>query len=241
MHLRINTKPMKRKDQSIAQLSKSDRPRERMAQLGRTVLSDSELIAILLGSGARDKSALTLAREILHSAGGLRELARWNIDEYITLSGIGPAKAIRVIAAFEIGRRFPLENRSELPGIGNSADAFDLLFPVLSDLRHEEFWVLYLSNSNRVLSKERLSQGGMTGTVTDLRLLFRRALTLHATGVILAHNHPSGNLKPSEADHMLTRKAVEAGKFMDITVLDHLVLTPNDYVSFADEGWLHPS
>lgn len=223
----------------ISKLTATDRPRERLLQLGRSVLSDSELIAILLGSGLKDKSALTLAREMLHGAGGLRSLARWNTDDYLRYPGIGEAKAIRVIAAFELGRRYPLEPPNTKPVITNSSDAYDQLYPVLSDLRHEEFWVLYLSNANKVLSRDRLSQGGMTGTVTDLRILFRRALMVHATGVILAHNHPSGNLEPSGADHKLTQKAVEAGQFMDIAVMDHLIITPDDYVSFADEGWIH--
>lgn len=222
----------------ITKLSANDRPRERLRELGRTVISDSEILAILLGSGVREKSAIALAREILHHSGGLRSLARWSLDEFVRFPGVGEAKAIRIIAAFELGRRFPLESIIEKPLITNSSDAYDLLYSCLADLRHEEFWVLYLSNANKVLLKERLSQGGMTGTVTDLRLLFRRALVVHATGVILAHNHPSGNTSPSQADHQLTQKAIEAGKFMDITVLDHLIITPNDYVSFADEGWM---
>lgn len=227
------------RDQPISILGESDRPRERLINLGRSVLSDSELLAITLGSGMKKKSALLLARELLHSAGGLRELARWSVEDYTAFTGVGNAKAVKLIAAFEIGRRFPLDSLNSTPLISNSGDAYEQLYPVLSDLRHEEFWVLYLSNANKVMSRERLSQGGMTGTVSDLRLLFRRALSLHCTGVILAHNHPSGNLIPSEADHKLTTKAVEAGRIMDIAILDHLILTPADYISFADEGWIN--
>lgn len=230
---------MEEENQPIASLALDERPRERMMALGKSVLSDSELLAITLGSGSRDESALQLARRLLRTSGGLRELARWSIDELRSHHGVGMAKAVRIVTAFELGRRFPLDTKRELPLIANSGDAQEQLYPVLADLRHEEFWVLYLSNANRVVGKERLSQGGMTGTVTDLRMLFRRALHLHATGLILAHNHPSGSLEPSEADRQLTAKAVEAGKFMDITILDHLILTPHDYVSFADEGWLH--
>lgn len=230
---------MKSKDLPIPALSENDRPRERLMKLGRTVMSDAELLAILLGSGLQNKSALSVARELLNSGGGLRSLARWNIEDYCAIPGIGEAKAIRLIAAFEMGRRFPIEGVKTLPLIKNSGDAYEQFMPALSDLRHEEFWVLYLSNANRVLLREKLSQGGMTGTVTDLRLLFRRALTVHATGVILGHNHPSGNLDPSQADHSVTQKAVKAGKIMDIAVLDHLIITPNDYISFADEGWLN--
>ncbi|NVK27843.1 MAG: DNA repair protein RadC [Flavobacteriia bacterium] len=232
---------MKEKDHPISSLQLDDRPRERMAQLGRTVLSDAEILAILIGSGLKHKSALGLAREILISAGGLRSLARWTLDDYTAVDGIGQAKAVRLMSAFELGRRFPLDNQRASLHVKSSSDAYDLFQPVLSDLRHEEFWVIYLSNANRVLAREKLSQGGMTGTVTDLRLLFRKALSVHATGVILAHNHPSGNLQPSAADHNLTRKTVEAGRIMDITILDHLILSPTDYVSFADEGWLTTS
>lgn len=223
----------------IAKLALDERPRERMVKLGKAVLSDSELLAILLGTGLRSKSAISLARDLLKEAGGLRKLARWSLEDYTRLPGVGKAKAIRIIAAFEIGRRFPLDGQDVEPLVTSSLDAFEQLSPVLSDLRHEEFWVLYLSNANRIIAKERLSQGGMTGTVTDMRMLFRRALVLHATGVILAHNHPSGSTRPSDADRKLTEKAVAAGKFMDISVLDHLIITPADYVSFADEGWMH--
>lgn len=226
-------------DHLINEMSESDRPRERMVKMGRSVMTDSELIAILLGSGMRSRSVLTLARELLMQAGSLRELARWSLEDFQSIPGIGEAKAIRLQSAFELGRRFPLEAVRELPIIRHSSDAYDQFVPVLADIRHEEFWVIYVSNANRILSKEKLSQGGITATVTDLRILFRKALSLHATGVILAHNHPSGNLKPSVADHSLTQRAIEAGKFLDIHVIDHLILSPNDYVSFADEGWLN--
>lgn len=223
---------------SIHKLQADERPRERMLQLGRSILADTELLAILIGSGSKSKSALVLARELLSTAGGLNALARWQVEDYIRVSGIGEAKAIRLLATFELGRRFPLDVNRQISQIKNSGDAYEHFLPVLADLRHEEFWVLYLSNANRVVAREKLSQGGMTGTVTDIRILFRKALQWHATGVILGHNHPSGNLEPSAADRKLTHKIIEAGKLMDVFVLDHLILTPNDYVSFADEGWI---
>lgn len=223
---------------SIQKLQADERPRERMLQLGRSILADTELLAILIGSGSKSKSALALARELLTISGGLNALARWQVEDYLRVKGIGEAKAIRLLATFELGRRFPLDLTRQVSSIKNSANAYEQFLPVLADLRHEEFWVLYLSNANRVIAREKLSQGGMTGTVTDIRILFRKALQWHATGVILGHNHPSGNLEPSSADMKLTRKITEAGKLMDIFVLDHLILTPNDYVSFADEGWI---
>lgn len=229
---------MKEENVSIAQLHHNERPRERMLKLGRAILSDTELLALLIGTGAKSKSALALARELLHAAGGLNALARWHIEEYLQIKGIGEAKAIRLLATFELGRRFPLDGAGPLPRIRNSGDAYEQFLPVLADLRHEEFWVIYLSNANRVIAREKLSQGGMTGTVTDIRILFRKALQYHATAVILGHNHPSGNLEPSAADRGMTQKMMDAGKIMDISVLDHLILTPNDYVSFADEGWI---
>lgn len=223
---------------SIHKLQADERPRERMLQLGRSILADTELLAILIGSGSKSKSALVLARELLSTAGGLNALARWQVEDYIRVSGIGEAKAIRLLATFELGRRFPLDVNRQISQIKNSGDAYEHFLPVLADLRHEEFWVLYLSNANRVVAREKLSQGGMTGTVTDIRILFRKALQWHATGVILGHNHPSGNLEPSAADRKLTHKIIEAGKLMDVFVLDHLILISNDYVSFADEGWI---
>ncbi len=221
----------------IHELEEDERPRERLIKLGRTVLSDTELLAILIGSGMRSKSALSLSRELLLKSGGLRELARWSIDDICGIAGVGQAKAIRIQSAFELGRRFPLESTKKLPLIRHSRDAYEHFAPVLSDLMHEEFWVAYLSNAHRILCKERLAQGGMTSTVTDMRILFRKALSVHATSVVLAHNHPSGNLKPSESDLKLTKRAVEAGRIMDIHILDHIILSPNDYVSFADNDW----
>lgn len=229
---------MEKDNMPITELELNDRPRERMLQYGKSVLSHAELLAILIGSGMKSYSALTLARHTLKSAGSLKAMARWDVEDFCSIPGIGQAKAIRIAAAFELGRRFPLESEVRNAIIQNSSDAYDQFAPVLSDLRHEEFWVLYLSNANAVMAREKLSQGGMTGTVTDLRLLFRKALTVRATGVILAHNHPSGNLLPSDADKRLTSKAVEAGRIMDIAVLDHLVISPSDYLSFADEGWI---
>lgn len=224
---------------SLKQWSESDRPREKLMLKGRSVLSDAELIAILLGSGNRHETAVELGKRLLAACEhDLNKLAKMDIGDLTKFKGIGTAKAISVITALELGRRRKAQSSQINDRVSSSAESYALLEPVLADLGHEEFWTLYLSNANRLLARTCISQGGITGTVADVRLIFRKALELKATAIILAHNHPSGNLKPSHADRQLTKKMREAGQIMDIAVLDHLILGQGQYLSFADEGWL---
>ncbi|QNM84271.1 DNA repair protein RadC [Polaribacter pectinis] len=216
-----------------------DRPREKLLSKGKTSLSDAELIAILIGSGNRQESAVALSKRILQSAdGNINELAKLSVEKLTLFKGIGEAKAIAIITALELGKRRQLEIALEKPKITSSKDVFNLMQPVIGDLEHEEFWVMFLNNSNKVLAKAQVSKGGLTATVVDIRLLFKRALELTSVGVIVCHNHPSGKLQPSNADQQLTRKIKEAGNTLDIKLLDHLIITEKAYFSFADEGVL---
>lgn len=224
---------------SINNWNEDDRPREKMVQKGRSSLSNAELIAILIGSGNRNENAVALSRRILDSsANNLIELGRLTLGELKQFNGIGEAKAISIMAALELGKRHREEEGLKRTKITSSNTAFKLLHPILGDLYHEEFWILYLNNSNRILQLLQLSKGGITGTLVDVRLVYKNALQLGAVAVILAHNHPSGSLNPSEADKNLTRKLKVAGENLDIKVLDHLIITENTYFSFADENLL---
>lgn len=214
-----------------------DRPREKLLSKGISSLSDSELIAILIGSGNREESAVGLAQRILGSVNNnLHELSKLSLEQFMSFKGIGEAKAISIITALEFGKRRQLQNFLIRPKITCSNDASLLMQPILGSLNHEEFWVLYLNNSNSVLEKSQLSKGGITGTLVDVRLLFKKAIELSAVAIILCHNHPSGKLKPSNADKALTNKIIEASKTLDIKLLDHLIVTEKSYFSFADEG-----
>lgn len=214
-----------------------DRPREKLIAKGKSVLSDAELIAILIGSGNREESAVDLAKRILKSVdGNLNALAKLSIEQLMTFKGIGEAKAISIITALELGKRRQFEVNLEKPKITSSKDAFNVMNPIIGDLTHEEFWVLFLNNSNKVLEKHQISKGGLTATVVDVRLLFKRALELASVAIIVCHNHPSGKLQPSVADKDLTRKIKLAGVTLDIKLLDHLIITEKAYFSFADEG-----
>lgn len=216
-----------------------DRPREKMLAKGKTALSDAELIAILIGSGNRNESAVGLAKRILQSVNGnINELAKLSVENLSTFKGIGEAKAIAIITALELGKRRQLETALEQPKINSSKAVFNLMQPVIGDLPHEEFWVLFLNNSNKVLSQFQISKGGLTATVVDVRLLFKRALELACVGIIVCHNHPSGKLQPSNADKQITQKIKDAGVTLDIKLLDHLIITQKAYFSFADEGIL---
>lgn len=222
---------------SIKSWALDDRPREKLVAKGKSVLSDAELMAILIGSGNRQESAVALSQRMLQSVeGNINELAKLSIEKLMTFKGIGEAKAINIIAALELGKRRQLENLLEKPKIGGSNDVFKLMQPVIGDLSHEEFWVLFLNNSNKVLAKHQVSKGGMTATVVDIRLLFKQALELFSVAIIVCHNHPSGKLKPSDADIQLTQKIKNAGNTLDIKLLDHLIITEKAYFSFADEG-----
>jgi DNA repair protein RadC len=224
---------------SIKSWALDDRPREKLVAKGKTVLSDAELMAILIGSGNRQESAVALSQRMLQSVeGNINELAKLSIEKLMTFKGIGEAKAVNIIAALELGKRRQLENLLEKPKITGSKDVFNLMQPIIGDLSHEEFWVLFLNNSNKVLAKHQISKGGMTATVVDVRLLFKQALELFSVAIIVCHNHPSGKLKPSDADLQLTQKIKNAGTTLDIKLLDHLIITEKAYFSFADEGVL---
>ncbi|WP_372973676.1 DNA repair protein RadC [Muriicola sp.] len=221
---------------SIKTWAEDDKPRRKLMVRGRGGLTDAELLAILIGSGNREDSALSLAKKILKkSDDSLTQLGRMSVTKLMKFRGIGEAKAVTIAAAMEISRRRREESTGELSHISGSADAFAVLEPVLSELQHEEFWILYLNNANRVIHKSQLSKGGITGTLVDVRLVLREALELGAVALILAHNHPSGALKPSEADKAITRKLKVAAEVLDIRVLDHLIVTEKAFFSFADQ------
>lgn len=204
---------------------------------GRTALSDAELIAILIGSGNRNESAVDLSKRILQSVGSnLNALGKLSLEQLTQFKGIGEAKAISIIAAMELGRRRRAEEANVQEKISSSKMVFDIMQPIIGELAHEEFWILYLNNSNKIISKRQLSMGGITGTLVDVRLVFKNALELGAVSMILCHNHPSGTLTPSDADKQITQKLKTAGNSLEIKVLDHLIITENNYFSFADKG-----
>lgn len=224
---------------SIKNWSDDDKPRERLVQKGKSHLSDAELIAILIGSGSRNESAVELSKRILASVNNnLNELGKLSIKQLMQFKGIGEAKAVSIAAALEIGRRRRGEEAQKITKISSSKNVFELLQPKMGELPHEEFWIVFLNNSNSVLQAGQLSKGGITGTLVDVRLVLKQALELGAVGLILAHNHPSGTLKPSEADKQITRKLKVASEALDIKVLDHIIITQKEYFSFADENIL---
>lgn len=222
---------------SIKSWSPDDRPREKLILKGKAALSDAELIAILLGSGTSSLSAVELAKKVLQPAGNnLHELARHTVKDLIKIKGIGEAKALTIVAALELGRRRKEIEGNQKPKIAGSRDAYDILKADLLDISHEEFWIVLLNRANRVIKKSQISQGGVAGTVADPKIIFKLALEELASGIILAHNHPSGNLTASQADLDLTKKIKDAGKLLDIQVLDHIIVAGQKYFSFADEG-----
>ena len=216
--------------------SEDDRPREKLMLKGKIALSDAELIAILIGSGSRNESAVALSKRILSSVDSLNGLGKMSVFQLTNFKGIGEAKAITIIAALELGRRRRAEDAVDLVKVTSSKKVFEMMQPIIGELTHEEFWVLFLNNSNKIISKSQLSKGGITGTIVDARLVFKLALENGATGLILCHNHPSGNLQPSEADKEITKKLKLAGESLDVKVLDHLIITESKYYSFVDEG-----
>ncbi|HLU84653.1 MAG TPA: DNA repair protein RadC [Vicingaceae bacterium] len=222
---------------NIKAWAEEDRPREKLLNKGRNALSDAELIAILIGSGNRNETAVELSKRILASIeNDLNKLGRMSIKELMQFKGIGEAKAISIAAALELGRRRKSTDAALKKNISSSKDAFDEMVGVMTDLPHEEFWVMYLDRRNAVIKKMNVSKGGVTGTVADSKIIFKEAIQLLASAVILLHNHPSGNLKPSDADIQLTKKMVEIGKIMETPVLDHLIITDKGYFSFSDQG-----
>jgi DNA repair protein RadC len=224
---------------SIRSWAEEDRPREKLLLKGKAALSDAELLGILIGSGTRSLSAVDLCKLILQKGGNnLNELARLSVQDLQKFKGIGEAKAITIVAALELGRRRKEADPVKRPKITSSQDAYDAIKPELWDKQQEEFWVLLLNRANQVMQKVQASLGGVSGTVADPKIIFKVALDHLASAIILVHNHPSGNLKPSEADIRLTKKLKEAGSLLDLPVLDHLIFTDHGYYSFADEGAL---
>ncbi len=225
---------------TIKAWAEEDRPREKMLNKGKQSLSDAELLAILLGSGSREETAVGLAQRVLKSVeNNLNELGKRSLPELMRFKGIGEAKAISIAAALELGRRRQLSEIIDRPQVKSSKDAFNFIAPVLLDLDHEEFWILLLNRANRIISRQKISAGGVSGTVVDAKIIFRTTLEIApASSIILCHNHPSGNLRPSQADIDITRKLKKAGETLDIAVLDHLIIAGTGYYSFADEGQL---
>lgn len=224
---------------SIKNWASDDRPREKMLAKGVQSLSDAELLAILIGSGTREVSAVELSRNILSETGNkLSSLGKMSIPELMKIRGIGQAKAVSIVAALELGRRRNSSEIIEKQQITSSKDVFDIFHALLSDLSHEEFWVMYLNRSNKIIDRYKLSQGGVSGTVIDVRLILKRALELLASGIIICHNHPSGNSAASENDIKITEKLKIASEQMDIKLLDHIIICDGSYLSFCDEGIL---
>lgn len=224
---------------TIKNWATGDRPREKLIAKGRLSLTDAELLAILIGSGSTKESAVDLCKRILSATqNNLNQLGKMSLKQLTSFNGIGEAKALTIIAAMELGRRRRGEETIEKVKITSSSSVFEVLQPVIGELDHEEFWILYLNNSNKIIEQFQISKGGITGTLVDVRITLRKALELGAVSLILAHNHPSGNLNPSEADKQLTRKLKTAAESLDIKILDHIIVTEKSYFSFADEGLL---
>ncbi|CAL2101961.1 DNA repair protein RadC [Tenacibaculum sp. 190130A14a] len=224
---------------SIKSWALDDRPRERLVLKGKFSLSDTELLAILIRSGNREESAVDLAKRMLLSVNNsLHKLSKLSIEELMNFKGIGEAKAVSIVTALELGKRRQFQTNEVKPKVSCSKDVFLVTQPLIGDLSHEEFWVLFFNNANEIIAKQQLSKGGFTGTIVDIRLLFKRALELQSIAIIVCHNHPSGKLKPSKSDIHLTRKIKKAGETLDIKLLDHLIITEKAYFSFVDEGVL---
>ena len=223
----------------ISSWSEEDKPREKLMLKGKSALSDAELIAILIGSGSRNESAVDLSKRMLASVThNLNSLGKLSLSQLMQFKGIGEAKAITIVAALELGRRRRVEETVELVKISSSKVIFDVMQPIIGELPHEEFWIVYLNNSNKAIAKTQLSKGGITGTVVDIRLVFKMALEYGATSIVLCHNHPSGSLKPSDADIQITQKLKRAGESLEIAILDHVIVTETSYFSFVDQGIL---
>lgn len=222
---------------SIKNWALEDRPREKMLDKGKDVLSDAELIAILISSGNSHESAVDLAKRILRdSNNNLIELSKLSINDLINYKGIGEAKAVSIVAALELGRRRRFAEEIEKTSISNSNDAFEYFYAHLADLTHEQFWIMLLNPANKIIKVERIGIGGINGTTADPKKIFKCAIENRATNIILCHNHPSGNLSPSEADKKITQNIIKAGNIMEIKILDHIIIGNNKYYSFTDEG-----
>lgn len=224
---------------SIKQLAEDDRPREKFLLKGKNSLSDAELLAIIMSSGNREESAVDLARKILKSVdNNWHNLSKLTVKDLMKFNGVGEAKAISIASALEIGRRRASQEIPERMKIGCSADVFKIFSPYLSDLQTEEFWAIFVNQDNRAVHYTKLTTGGINYSVVDVRILFKTALEHFATGIFVAHNHPSGSLKPSEDDRRITQQIAKAGEIMNVKLLDHLIINQNSYFSFADEGIL---
>jgi DNA repair protein RadC len=224
---------------TICHWPEEDRPREKFVNRGAMYVTDAELIAILLRSGTADKTALDLSRSILKDANNsLHELSGKSVGELMKVNGVGLSKAVSIMAALEISKRRSLENKDLKKAITSSNDAYMYLRAHLVGLDHEEFFILLLNRANAIIAKERISVGGISGTVADGKIIFKKAIQQSASGIIVAHNHPSGQLKPSEADKKLTNSLVCFGKMIDLQIVDHLIITDNGYFSFVDHGIL---
>ena len=225
------------KNLRIKDWAPEDRPREKLLSKGLKSLTNAELLAILIGSGQKNESAVEVAKKVLNlTQNNLNELGKLSKKDFETIKGIGEAKAIILISALELGRRRKFSESREKYKINSSKDAFNFIQPFLEDLSYEEFWVIYMNRSNRITDQIKISQGGVSGTVIDVRIILKHAIEKLASNLIVCHNHPSGNLQPSESDKQITNKLKEAAKFHDIQVLDHLIISDNSYYSFADEG-----
>ena len=220
---------------SIKSWAEEDRPREKMLAKGKEALSNAELIAILIGSGNSKETAVDLSKRILHdSKDNLIELSRLTINDLMKYNGIGEAKAVSIAAALELGRRRRFSEALEKPSIKNSQIAYECFYAHLSDLDHEQFWIMLLNNANKVIRLEKIGVGGMTGTTADPKKIFKSALENNAASVMLCHNHPSGNVIPSNADKQITNNLVKAGQFLEIKILDHIIIGNDNYFSFSD-------
>jgi len=229
----------KEESKSIKTWNEDERPREKLVLKGKETLTDAELLGILIGSGTPQISAVALCAEILEFANNdLSVLGKLSVTDLCKFKGIGPAKAITIVAALEIGRRRQSENVQKIKKIGSSRDVYNIFLALLADIPHEEFWVLFLNQANKIIGKEKISSGGVSSTIADKRMIVKSALERLATGIILVHNHPSGNLKPSQSDIDLTNKTKAAAKLLDILVLDHIIVSSSGYYSFADEGMI---
>jgi DNA repair protein RadC len=226
--------------QALSSWAVEERPREKVLARGVQNLSDVELIAILLGSGTRHITAVGLARIILKNAGNnLLLLGRMRIEELIRIKGVGPAKAITILAALELGRRRSGMQHPEKIPVKSSETVYRLFHPLMGDLEHEEFWLLMLNRANRVLGRYKVSQGGLSGTIIDTRIILKKALDNLASSIIVCHNHPSGNKQPSDADLKITEKLKKAAEMLEIKLLDHVIIADKSYFSFADEGLIN--
>lgn len=225
---------------SIKEWAEDDRPREKVLQKGVSALSNAELLAILISSGNNEESAIQLSQRILNSVNNnLYGLGRLSLKDLVTnFKGIGVAKGVTILAALELGKRRAATDPLVRDVVRSSKDVYDALYPILSDLPHEELWALFLNRSNRIIDKQKLSQGGIAETTFDMKILLKFAVNALASGIVLCHNHPSGNLRPSQADDQLTRRVSQAVKLLDIQLFDHLIIAENRYYSYSDEGKL---